>query len=96
MCRVRGGQEPASLVVQSVDSACNAGDPSSIPGSEDSLEKKMATHSSILDWEIPWTEKPDGLQSMGSQRVGHNSVTNTHTHTHTHTHTREPGGFKKS
>ena len=40
-------------------------------GGEDPLEKEMATHSSILAWEIPWTEKPGGLQSMGSQRVGH-------------------------
>ena len=38
---------------------------------EDALEKEMATHSSILTWEIPWTEKPGGLQSMGSQRVRH-------------------------
>ena len=38
---------------------------------EDPLEKEMATHSSILAWEIPWTEEPGGLQSMGSQRVGH-------------------------
>ena len=45
----------------------------------------MATHSSILAWRIPRTEKPGGLQSMGSQRVGHNWATNTHTHTHTHT-----------
>ena len=37
------------------------------PGWEDSLEKEMATHSSILAWEIPWTEEPDGLQSMGQQ-----------------------------
>ena len=37
------------------------------------LEKAMATHSSILAWIIPWTEKPGGLQSMGSQRVGHDS-----------------------
>ena len=36
---------------------------------EDSLEKGMATHSSILVWRIPWTEEPGGLQSMGSQRV---------------------------
>ena len=36
------------------------------------LEKEMATHSSILAWRIPWTEEPGGLQSMGSQRVGHN------------------------
>ena len=40
-------------------------------GQEDPLEKGMATHSSILAWEIPWTEEPGGLQSMGSQRVGH-------------------------
>ena len=46
---------------------------------EDALEKGMATHSSILAWRIPWTEKPSGLQSMGLQRVGHNRATNTHT-----------------
>ena len=40
-------------------------------GWEDLLEKEMATHSSILAWKIPWTEEPGGLQSMGSQRVGH-------------------------
>jgi len=40
-------------------------------GQENSLEEEMATHSSILAWEIPWTEEPGGLQSMGSQRVGH-------------------------
>ena len=40
-------------------------------GQEDPLEKKMATHSSILAWEIPWTEEPGVLQSMGSKRVGH-------------------------
>ena len=38
---------------------------------DDPLEKGMATHSSIPAWRIPWTEEPDGLQSMGSQRVGH-------------------------
>ena len=41
-------------------------------GWEDPLEKEMATHSSILAWKISWTEEPGGLQSMGSQRVGHN------------------------
>ena len=41
-------------------------------GQEDPLEKTMATHSSILAWRIPWTEEPGGLQSMGSQRLGHN------------------------
>ena len=40
-------------------------------GGEDALEKEMATHSSILAWRIPWTEEAGGLQSMGSQRVGH-------------------------
>ena len=39
-------------------------------GQEDPLEKGMAAHSSILAWEIPWTEEPGGLQSMGSQDVG--------------------------
>ena len=46
----------------------NAGSVSLIPGSEDPLEKEMATHSSVLAWEIPWTEEPGGLQSMGSQK----------------------------
>ena len=40
-------------------------------GEEDPLEKGMATHSSILAWEVPWTEEPGRLQSMGSLRVGH-------------------------
>ena len=52
----------------------------------------MATHSSIFAWKAPWREEPDVLQSIGSQRVGHNSLNMsvcvracTHTHTHTHT-----------
>ena len=49
----------------------NATDAGSILGQEDPLEKEMATRSSILAWEIPWTEEPGGLQSMVSQRVGH-------------------------
>ena len=40
-------------------------------GRKDPLQKEMATHSSILGWRIPWTEEPGGLQSTGSQRVGH-------------------------
>ena len=44
-------------------------------GWEDPLETGMATHSSILAWEIPWTEAPGGLQSMGSKRVGDDRVT---------------------
>ena len=46
-------------------------------GWEDLLEKEMATRSSILAWKIPWTEKPGGLPSMGSQKVKHNWATNT-------------------
>ena len=41
-------------------------------GQKDPLKKEMATHSSTLGWKIQWMEKPGGLQSMGSQRVGHN------------------------
>ena len=44
-------------------------------GQEDPLEKEMPTHSSILAWEIPCTEEPGGLQSMGLQRVGHSLET---------------------
>ena len=47
-------------------------------GQEDHLEEGMATHSSILAWRIPWTEEPGGLQSMGSQRVRYDYVTNTY------------------
>ena len=46
-------------------------------GQEDPLEKGMATHSSVFAWRIAWTEEPGRLQSMGSQRVGHDWVTNT-------------------
>ena len=44
-------------------------------GQEDPLEKEMAAHSSILAWEIPWTEEPGGLQSTGVTRVGHDLAT---------------------
>ena len=53
------------------ESACIAGDLGSFPGSGRSPEEGMKIHSSILAWRIPWTEEPGGLQSMGSQRVGH-------------------------
>ena len=58
------------------ESTCNAGD-MGVPSLdwEDPLEKKMTTHSSILDWETPQTEEPGGLQSMGLQRVRHNLAT---------------------
>ena len=56
-------------------------------GGEDPLEKRMAAHSSILAWRMPWTKEPCGLQSKGSQRVGHDCMTNTHIYPsppHTH------------
>ena len=45
------------------------------PGQEDFLEEDMAPHANILAWRIPWTEEADGLQSMGSQRVGMTEAT---------------------
>ena len=60
-------QEPQETWVQSL-------------GQEDPLEEGRATHSSTLAWRIPWTGEPGGLQSMGSQRVGHNSATFTFTY----------------
>ena len=51
----------------------NAQDTGSIPGSGRSPGEGNGTHSSILVWEIPWTEQPGGLQSMGSKRVGHDN-----------------------
>jgi len=54
------------------ESTCYAaGDMDSTPGQEDPLEKEVVTHSSILAWEIQWTEEHGGLQSMGLQRAGH-------------------------
>ena len=55
----------------------NARDTCLIPGHEDPLEKEIAIHSSVLAQEIPWTEKPDRLQSMGSQRVRHGLASKT-------------------
>ena len=49
------------------ESVCQAGD----VGSENLVKEEMTTHSSILAWEVPWTEEPGGLQSMWSQRVGY-------------------------
>ena len=60
-------------------SACNAGDRGLIPGSKDALEKEMAIQSSTLAWKIPWTEDPDRLQSVGSQRGGLSDFTFTFT-----------------
>ena len=58
---------PGGSVVKNLPA--NAGDPGSILGLENPLEKEMATHSSILAWRIPRTEEPGGLQSTGLQRV---------------------------
>ena len=64
---------------------------------DDPLEKEMATHSRILTWRVSWTEEPGGLQSLGSQRVGHDSDSHTHTHTHTDTVTHTaPTGTSRS
>ena len=61
-----------ALVVKNLPvSAGDERDLSLIPGTEDPLEEGLATHSCILAGRIPWTEEPGGLQSMGSQRVGH-------------------------
>ena len=61
-----------ALVVKNIpENEGDARDTNSIPGLGRSLEEGMATHSSTLAWRIPWTEEPEGLQSMGSQRVRH-------------------------
>ena len=60
------------------ESACNARDPGSTPGSGRSAGEGMSILSSILAWRIPWTQEPGGLQSIGSQRVRHNWGNNTH------------------
>ena len=70
----------ASLVIQMImEAAWDAETQVQSLDREDPLEKEMATHSSILAWRIPLTEKPGGLQAMGSQRVRHDCVTNTFT-----------------
>ena len=55
--------------------SASAGDEGSIPGLECPLDNEMATHSSLLAWEIPWTEENGVLHSLGSQRLGHDLVT---------------------
>ena len=68
----------ASLVAQTVKTLPTM-EKTGVPslGQDDPLEKEMATHSSILAWEIPRMEEPGGLQSMGSRKVRHNGATNT-------------------
>ena len=66
-------EEPEGFPCSSIgkESSYNAGDPGSIPGSDDPMEEEMATHSRILAWRIPGTGEPGRLPSMGSHRVGH-------------------------
>ena len=66
--RLRGASLVAQMV-KNLPAMKETGVPSL--GREDPLEKGTATHCSILAWRIPWTEEPGGLQSVGSQRVGH-------------------------
>ena len=58
-------------MAETVESACNVGDPIQSLGSEDPLEKEIATHFGILAFKIPWTEEPGRLQPIGLQRVEH-------------------------
>ena len=69
------------------ESACNAEDLDSILGWERSPGEGKATHSSILAWRTPWTKEPDGLQSMGSQRVGHDRSDLAHVYVCAYTYT---------
>ena len=70
-CKQHGASQVAQWVKNSPASAGDVRDSGLIPGSGRFVEEKRATHSTILAWEIPWTEGPGRLQSMGSQRVGH-------------------------
>ena len=63
------------MVDSIIESSCSAGDLGWISRLERSPEKGMATHSSILVWRVPWIEETGQLQSVGSQRVGHNFMT---------------------
>ena len=67
---------PGGIAVKNMPA--NVPDMGSIPGSGRSLEKEVAVHSSVLAWEIPWTEEPGRLQSMGSQRARHDLATKQH------------------
>ena len=69
---IHRASQGALLVNNSPTSAGGIRDTGSIPGSGRSPGEGQATHSSILAWEIPWTEEPSGLQSIGFQRVGYN------------------------
>ena len=81
-CLLAGGRDGGGVVHGGRGLGCKLSNhPMSLTSSENQgLGKEMGTHSSILVWRIPWTEKPCGLQSMASQRVGHNLATD-HQHT---------------
>ena len=68
---VQRASQVSPVVKNPPASAGDVRDTDLIPGLGRSLEEGMATHSSVLAWRIPWTEEPGGLQSMGSQRFGH-------------------------
>ena len=71
-----GGCKPVASVVKNPPaSRGEAGDTVESLGQEDPLEEEMGTHSSILAWKIPLTKEPGGLQSMGSQRIRHDLLT---------------------
>ena len=76
----------ASLVAQTVKQETRV----RFLGREEPLEKEMATHSSTLAWKIPWTEEPDRLQSMGSQRVGHDWAHSPHFIFSNHSYVAQP------
>ena len=69
-----------SVIENLLANAGDAGGTGLIPGSGRSPEERLATHSSILAWRIPWTEKSGGLQSVGSQRFGHEWAAEHSTH----------------
>ena len=71
LMKVKVESEKVGLKLNIQKTKMMASSPTTSLGREDPLEKEMATHSGILAWRIPWTEKPGGLQSMGSLRVGH-------------------------
>ena len=71
-------------------SACNTGDPGSIPGSGGSLEKGKATHSSVLAWRIPWTGEPGGSSPLGHKELNMTEQLTHFTHRVTATHEKVP------
>ena len=76
--KIEGRRESWCQKMRWLDGITDSMEPVQSLGWEDSLEKEMTAHSNILAWRIPWTEEPGGLQSMGSQRVGHDWVINAH------------------